>query len=192
MIIPPPAFSCATTSSTVGVVLRPRSTISMPKPCKVAVTNLETISPEILASLPIIILGFWVFSITHAPYAAVNLTTSMGVKLSPTVPPIVPRIPEIDFINATKDQVRLKFKNRKGILLYRWEKGLLKFSHYLIYFIIRVPTAGISIYRFTTVATGFPVFVQIWILRSTGSLELTVLQKYQADRHQNEEQSHKT
>jgi hypothetical protein len=35
------------------------------------------------------------------PKAAVNLTMSVGVNESPGFPPIVPRIPEIDFINVT-------------------------------------------------------------------------------------------
>ncbi len=59
------------------------------------------------------------------PNAAVNFTTSMGVRDVPGVPPIVPLIPEILLINATtisskvKDYVRFirenKNKNRKGI-----------------------------------------------------------------------------
>jgi hypothetical protein len=36
----------------------------------------------------------------HVPYAEANLTVSRGVKLSPGLPPIVPLIPEIDFINV--------------------------------------------------------------------------------------------
>jgi hypothetical protein len=36
-----------------------------------------------------------------AAKAAVNFTTSSGVKLSPLLPPIVPLIPEIDLINVT-------------------------------------------------------------------------------------------
>ena len=61
------------------------------------------ILPEILASLPITILhflseGFLLRS--HTPYAEANFTASNGVKLSSTFPPIVPRIPEIDFIKV--------------------------------------------------------------------------------------------
>jgi hypothetical protein len=37
----------------------------------------------------------------QVPYAAANFTTSSGVRLSPDFPPMVPRIPEIDFIKAT-------------------------------------------------------------------------------------------
>jgi hypothetical protein len=36
----------------------------------------------------------------NVPYADANFTASTGVKLSPTAPPIVPRIPDIDFINV--------------------------------------------------------------------------------------------
>jgi hypothetical protein len=38
----------------------------------------------------------------QVPNAAVNFTTSRGVRLSPGLPPMVPRIPEIDLISATK------------------------------------------------------------------------------------------
>jgi hypothetical protein len=41
-----------------------------------------------------------VFLTAHAPYADVNFTISNGVKPSPAAPPIVPRMPEIDFINV--------------------------------------------------------------------------------------------
>jgi hypothetical protein len=37
----------------------------------------------------------------HVPNAAANFTTSTGVNASPGFPPIVPRIPEIDFIKVT-------------------------------------------------------------------------------------------
>jgi hypothetical protein len=40
------------------------------------------------------------FSNRKVAKAAVNLTTSTGVRFSPTVPPIVPRIPEMDLINV--------------------------------------------------------------------------------------------
>ena len=32
--------------------------------------------------------------------AEANFTASIGVKLSPTLPPMVPRIPDIDFIRV--------------------------------------------------------------------------------------------
>jgi hypothetical protein len=67
----------------------------------VAATSLETISPEILASLPMITLGLLVSDITQAPYAEVNLTISIGVNPSPGFPPMVPLIPEIDLISDT-------------------------------------------------------------------------------------------
>jgi hypothetical protein len=40
------------------------------------------------------------FKITD-PKAAENLTTSSGDNVSPGLPPIVPLIPDIDFINDT-------------------------------------------------------------------------------------------
>jgi hypothetical protein len=36
----------------------------------------------------------------HEPNAEVNFTISNGVKPSPAAPPMVPRIPEIDFIKV--------------------------------------------------------------------------------------------
>jgi hypothetical protein len=70
-------------------------------PCKVDATSLETISPETRASRPITILVLCEFFFAHSAYAAVNFTTSIGLSVSPLLPPIVPLIPEIDLINDT-------------------------------------------------------------------------------------------
>ena len=60
IIIPPAAFVHGTANSTVGVVDKPISKTSQPKPIKVFATKEETIRPEILASLPktIVLDGF--------------------------------------------------------------------------------------------------------------------------------------
>ena len=68
--------------------------------CSVPTTRLRTISPEIRASLPITILFLPDFEMTHFPNAAVYLTISAGVKPSPAIPPMVPLMPEIDFIKV--------------------------------------------------------------------------------------------
>ena len=47
-----------------------------------------------------LVFEFPVFSMSQLPKAALYFTISMGVKPSSALPPIVPRIPEIDFINA--------------------------------------------------------------------------------------------
>src|SRR5882762_11514312 len=52
------------------------------------------------ASRPIIIF-FPPRDFTQVPKAAANLTTSIGVRASPGLPPIVPRMPEIDLIRVT-------------------------------------------------------------------------------------------
>ena len=101
-IIPPSALASVTAISTVGVVESPKSRTSAPILNKVPETRLFTISPEILASLPKIIFNFSFpeRSFKKIINAAVNLTMSMGLKPSPGFPPIVPLIPDIDFINA--------------------------------------------------------------------------------------------
>jgi hypothetical protein len=98
--MPPPACSFGTAISTVGVVDKPKSTTSIPRPVKVDITIFEIISPDIRASLPTITLASAPEFNNHVPYAEANLTVSRGVKLSPGLPPIVPLIPEIDFINV--------------------------------------------------------------------------------------------
>ena len=57
-MIPPSAFSFGTAISTVGVVDKPIFTTSIPIPCRVPTQIFSTISPEILASLPITIFNF--------------------------------------------------------------------------------------------------------------------------------------
>ena len=103
--MPPSAFSSGTAISTVGVVDKPISTTSTPIPCKVPITILFIISPEIRASRPITIFNLLFapllveFNLIKAAKAEVNFTTSSGLNPSPGLPPIVPLIPEIDFIN---------------------------------------------------------------------------------------------
>jgi hypothetical protein len=63
-------------------------------------TKAETIGPEIRASLPMIIVGFSLFFVMIEAKEAANLTTSTGVKPLPGSPPMVPLIPDIDFINV--------------------------------------------------------------------------------------------
>jgi hypothetical protein len=58
------------------------------------------IGPEGLASRPMTTLGFLNFVLRISPKAAAYLTTSNGDKVSPGLPPMVPRIPAIDFINV--------------------------------------------------------------------------------------------
>ena len=63
-----------------------------------AVTKELTIAPEILASLPMTKVKSFYFEFLLKPSskkAAVNFTTSTGVRLSSTFTTIVPRIPEI-------------------------------------------------------------------------------------------------
>ena len=66
-------------------------------------TKLEIIFPEIRASLPITTFIFFLsgfLAMINAPYADANFTASIGVKLSAVLPPMVPLIPDIDFINV--------------------------------------------------------------------------------------------
>src|SRR5690606_3200020 len=71
-------------------------------PCNVAVISELTIAPEIRASRPTTSVNDFVFLLfwSQVPKAAVNFTTSSGVRFSSTFPPMVPRIPEILLING--------------------------------------------------------------------------------------------
>ena len=106
-MIPPPAFSLGTAISTVGVVERSRSITSMPQASKVPDTMFFTISPDKRASRPITTLWESLFFFTHWAKAAVSSTISFGVRLSPGRPPMVPRMPEIDFMS---DKVLILFR----------------------------------------------------------------------------------
>jgi hypothetical protein len=67
--------------------------------------------PEIRASRPSTIwleVGFVPFN--QAPYAAAKVTISIGLRPSPGFPPIVPRMPEIDLINAKTESDKGKKK----------------------------------------------------------------------------------
>src|SRR6185369_11796162 len=101
----------------VGVVERPRSTTFNPKPSNVLLTKLLTISPEILASRPITIF-FPPRFFTQVPKAAANFTTSTGVSASLGLPPIVPRMPEMDFINVTVLEIWQMYNLRPEFLGY--------------------------------------------------------------------------
>ena len=84
------------------MVESPRFTTSIPKPIKEEQTKSETICPDGLASLPMttfsLCSGLLFFN--HVPYAEANFTVSIGVSPSLTLPPMVPLIPEIDFISV--------------------------------------------------------------------------------------------
>jgi hypothetical protein len=56
--------------------------------------------PEMRASRPITIFFMPDLPVTQLPNADVNFTISGGVNPSPAAPPMVPRIPEIDFISV--------------------------------------------------------------------------------------------
>ena len=101
-IIPPQAPSFVTANSVVGVVDKSMSTTSNPIPVNVPKTTCLTIGPEIRASLPTTILldATFVFLRMNVAYAATNFTMANGFKPSSGVPPIVPRIPEIDLISV--------------------------------------------------------------------------------------------
>ena len=70
-------------------------------PSRVPHTTFFTISPEMRASLPTTILfePFGRLLRMKVAYADVNFTMSKGLSVSPAGPPIVPRIPDIDFIS---------------------------------------------------------------------------------------------
>jgi hypothetical protein len=55
------------------------------------------------ASLPTTIFTFFdaLLFLIHNAKAELNFTMSIGLSPSPGLPPIVPLIPEIDFINVT-------------------------------------------------------------------------------------------
>ena len=101
-MIPPHAPSIVTASSVVGVDARPMFTTSNPIPIRVPTTNFSTILPERRASLPTTILFVLIVELLRIilAYAEVNFTTSTGLSPSPTGPPIVPLIPEIDLIKV--------------------------------------------------------------------------------------------
>ena len=102
MMMPPQAPSIVTASSVVGVEASPMLTTSNPMPISVPHTTFLTISPEMRASRPttMVLLFTVVVRRIHAAYADVNFTMSNGFSVSPTWPPIVPRIPEIDLISV--------------------------------------------------------------------------------------------
>lgn len=102
MMMPPQAPSIVTASSVVGVEASPMLTTSNPMPISVPHTTFLTISPEMRASRPttMVLLFTVVVRRINAAYADVNFTMSNGFSVSPTWPPIVPRMPEIDLISV--------------------------------------------------------------------------------------------
>ena len=100
-MMPASAFSPVTAISVVGVVLNPMSSTSAPMACKVPHTIWFTRNPDRRASRPTTMRGRstpprWI----NFTKAAVNFTMSIGVKLSPGRPPIVPRMPDMDLISV--------------------------------------------------------------------------------------------
>ena len=97
-MMPPLAPSFVTASSVVGVEACPMLTTSNPMPISVPHTTFLTISPEMRASRPttMVLLFTVVVRRIHAANADVYFTMSNGFSVSPTWPPIVPRMPEID------------------------------------------------------------------------------------------------
>ena len=85
MIMPPQAFMPATATSVVGVLAKPMLTTSNPIPRKVEETRSLTIPPDSRASRPttITLVSRVVFALIKAAYAAVNFTTSSGLRPSP-------------------------------------------------------------------------------------------------------------
>ena len=78
--------------------------------------------PEIRASLPTITVRFDLleFFFNQEPYAAANITASTGVKFDVTSPPMVPLIPDIDFIKV----INLNFKNKDNFISCNNKKKL--------------------------------------------------------------------
>ena len=106
------ALSLLVAISTVGVVDKPRSITSIPNPVSVAVTSWLTMAPLIRPSRPTTTLAgvpaLPACSHNSEPKAAVNFTTSIGERVSPGLPPMVPLIPEILLINATEKRLGLQ------------------------------------------------------------------------------------
>jgi undecaprenyl-diphosphatase len=83
-----------------------------------------TISPVILPSLPITTRGFTAFVFTQSENAVEKATRSTGVKLSPGVPPMVPRIPDIDLISVNTCDFYVLSNLHKSINLSGQSKSL--------------------------------------------------------------------
>ena len=101
---PPSALEKRTAISVVGVDANPARMTSTPHATSVPQTTFSTISPESLASFPTTTVylspaPFGLRSRSLVQYAYTNLTISTGVSASPGFPPMVPRIPEMDFIS---------------------------------------------------------------------------------------------
>ena len=79
-------------------------------------TNPATIEPEILASRPITTLRLSFFCFSQWAKAAVITTMSMAVKFSPGRPPMVPLVPEIDFIKVTLFDFAANIQNSEHLL----------------------------------------------------------------------------
>ncbi len=102
MMMPPSARCEVTASSVVGVVARPRSTTSKPMAASVPHTRCRIMSPVTRASRPTTMRPQCppLRRLMNVAYAAANFTISFAPRPSPAGPPIVPRMPEIDFMSA--------------------------------------------------------------------------------------------
>ena len=72
----------------------------MPMANNVLIASWLTMAPLILPSLPTTIFCAAFLLLSQTPNPAVHSTTSIGVKFSPFLPPMVPLIPEIDLISV--------------------------------------------------------------------------------------------
>jgi hypothetical protein len=64
---------------------------------------------------------------------------------------------------------------------------LFEFGHDLVYLVVRVATSTGSVYRFSAIATGSSIFVEVWILGGTSAFEFAIFKENKPHRHQNEE-----
>lgn len=154
----------------------------------------------------------------HVPKAAAYLTTSTGVRASPGAPPMVPRIPEMDFIRVKLLKViwvhrqmlnvpgffsndatqaipclatKRTYHHTTSMDWLQKRLGLaINFWKILKAFIFSFWVAA-SIpftHDFSAVAANNSLFRQVRTLRSTGSPKFPILDKEQTNRHEGEKQ----
>jgi hypothetical protein len=77
--------------------------------------------PEGRASRPTTTTGLFsrpaILRLIHPANPVVNLTTSGGVNPSPARPPMVPRMPDMDLINATEKSFGYKYNRHHSLSL---------------------------------------------------------------------------